>query len=244
MVIFSARSAALAGVLAAGVLCEALTCEPARAEYFAFGNTLNSGNAVLELDVGGTWVELTTLGVQGWISNGAFGTGGPIGTNTSYTVGADTSGNLYNDYFGFNLAALGSPSAGAITAANLVVYSGAISNNLTFNLYGATTLLSPMEAGSPAPTLYGEMTTGTSYGTFQLETSNAMQQLVFGLNQAAVNDISALAENGSMFAIAGHVEPPTVVPELSTWAMMLLGFAGLGFAGYRQRQKLAGTASV
>jgi hypothetical protein len=26
------------------------------------------------------------------------------------------------------------------------------------------------------------------------------------------------------------------VPEPSTWVMMLLGFAGLGFAGYRQRQ--------
>ena len=33
------------------------------------------------------------------------------------------------------------------------------------------------------------------------------------------------------------------VPELSTWAMMLLGFAGLGFAGYRQRHKLAGARS-
>ena len=29
----------------------------------------------------------------------------------------------------------------------------------------------------------------------------------------------------------------TVVPEPSTWAMMLLGFAGLGFAGYRQARK-------
>jgi hypothetical protein len=35
-----------------------------------------------------------------------------------------------------------------------------------------------------------------------------------------------------------------VVPESSTWAMPLLGFAGLGFAGYRQRRKLAGAASV
>jgi PEP-CTERM motif len=34
------------------------------------------------------------------------------------------------------------------------------------------------------------------------------------------------------------------VPEPSTWAMMLLGFAGLGFAGYRQRRKLAVAASV
>jgi hypothetical protein len=36
----------------------------------------------------------------------------------------------------------------------------------------------------------------------------------------------------------------SAVPEPSTWAMMLLGFAGLGFAGYRQRRKLAGPASV
>jgi hypothetical protein len=29
----------------------------------------------------------------------------------------------------------------------------------------------------------------------------------------------------------------TAVPELSTWAMLLLGFAGLGFAGYRTSRK-------
>jgi PEP-CTERM motif len=33
----------------------------------------------------------------------------------------------------------------------------------------------------------------------------------------------------------------TSVPEPSTWAMMLVGFAGLGFAAYRQRTKLAGS---
>ena len=29
------------------------------------------------------------------------------------------------------------------------------------------------------------------------------------------------------------------VPEPSTWAMMILGFAGLGFAGYRKSRKAA-----
>jgi len=29
----------------------------------------------------------------------------------------------------------------------------------------------------------------------------------------------------------------TVVPEPSTWAMMLLGFAALGYAGYRRTKR-------
>ena len=33
-------------------------------------------------------------------------------------------------------------------------------------------------------------------------------------------------------------------PEPSTWAMMLLGFVGLGYAGYHRRQKLAGAVNV
>ena len=36
---------------------------------------------------------------------------------------------------------------------------------------------------------------------------------------------------------------PPVVPEPSTWAMMLLGFAGLGFAGYRASRKSAKVAA-
>jgi hypothetical protein len=30
---------------------------------------------------------------------------------------------------------------------------------------------------------------------------------------------------------------PGAVPEPSTWAMLLLGFAGLGLAGYRRKKK-------
>jgi hypothetical protein len=28
----------------------------------------------------------------------------------------------------------------------------------------------------------------------------------------------------------------SAVPELSTWAMLILGFAGIGFIGYRRKQ--------
>jgi hypothetical protein len=37
--------------------------------------------------------------------------------------------------------------------------------------------------------------------------------------------------------VANALPPAMAVPELSTWAMMLLGFAGLSFAGYRANRK-------
>jgi hypothetical protein len=47
---------------------------------------------------------------------------------------------------------------------------------------------------------------------------------------------------GDTFQITGSLiasTPTTDTPEMSTWAMMLIGFAGLGFAGYRRSVRLA-----
>jgi hypothetical protein len=35
------------------------------------------------------------------------------------------------------------------------------------------------------------------------------------------------------------LDAPAAVPEPSTWAMMLLGFVGLGYVGYRQAKTSA-----
>lgn len=42
-------------------------------------------------------------------------------------------------------------------------------------------------------------------------------------------------ESTTLAALASFSAGPIAIPEPSTWAMMLLGFAGLGFAGYRRR---------
>jgi hypothetical protein len=46
---------------------------------------------------------------------------------------------------------------------------------------------------------------------------------------------------GSVFTLALPVDPGVgwviAVPEASTWAMMLLGFGGLGYAGWRGSRK-------
>ena len=43
-------------------------------------------------------------------------------------------------------------------------------------------------------------------------------------------------EHADTFTINIVASPPPAVPEPSTWAMMLIGFAGLGLAGWRHRR--------
>jgi hypothetical protein len=60
----------------------------------------------------------------------------------------------------------------------------------------------------------------------------------YGDTNLVYGDFSALAfEHG--FETKSAVPFTVSVPEPSTWAMMLLGFAGLGFAGYRASRRTA-----
>jgi Ice-binding-like/PEP-CTERM motif len=61
---------------------------------------------------------------------------------------------------------------------------------------------------------------------------------------ATIIDGRAIALNAAVTLDDNTITATQCIPEPSTWAMMLLGFAGLGFAGYRQRRKLVGAASV
>ena len=50
-------------------------------------------------------------------------------------------------------------------------------------------------------------------------------------------DIDLTFSGSGVFVVGG------VVPEPSTWAMMAIGFAGLGFAGYRKPRLNRGVAA-
>jgi hypothetical protein len=56
-----------------------------------------------------------------------------------------------------------------------------------------------------------------------------------------LNGLPAAQVNG--FTQALEFSPETPVPEASTWAMMLAGFAGLGFLGWRGSRKTAARAA-
>jgi hypothetical protein len=56
-------------------------------------------------------------------------------------------------------------------------------------------------------------------------------------------EVSGISGGGALkLAIDGNVTAVTGVPELSTWAMMLVGFAGLSFAGYRKTRQAVSIA--
>ena len=61
---------------------------------------------------------------------------------------------------------------------------------------------------------------------------------------AKINDLTfALTSNGTSLNL-DNIVLRTVVPEASTWAMMLLGFVGLAFVGYRQTIRRAKPQAV
>jgi hypothetical protein len=259
-----ARTVALAAAIAGGMLCEPLICEPAQAgtSELAFENT--QGNtaaffASLELFDGSTLVAtLSTGGFQGWVSNVTSvppPVGGSNGGNNGYTVG-NTGTMLLADYFGFNLGTSNTPVTLTVTSAILEVRSGTINTNLKLNLVAATQyagqLLTPP---INSPTLYNELVNGTngiknvSYGIFSVSAntsavasaSNAMAELMFTLNAAAVTEINAQIQDRGQFVVSGSV---TDVPEPSTWVMMLAGFAGLGVFARRRAARRRASAGA
>jgi len=89
-------------------------------------------------------------------------------------------------------------------------------------------------------------------GTFSLDFVPTISgSIAFGLafqtgtnpNGAASSSVNSFTEQGSYsysgFSINDLSAPTAAVPEPSTWGMLLLGFAGLGFIGYRRTRKMA-----
>ena len=215
------RSAALAGAIAVAVLSGALVCESARADTYAFGNTESPSD----------YATLT-------LGNDSFNFADPNG-NTNYLVGV-YNGASRNNFFAFDIAGVKS----TVTSAKLTLYSGTISAELDYSLYGATQAINQLSNGvSPNTALYNELGRGVKYGSFVIDRGNSLHTLMFALNAAAVKDDikAAIAGKKTAIAISGVA---VGVPEPSTWIMMLAGFAGLGLAAYQRaaRGRAASTA--
>jgi hypothetical protein len=83
---------------------------------------------------------------------------------------------------------------------------------------------------------YSGISLATSAGNLNLFT-NASLSTGFGYVLNSVTSPSGAASTNYSYEVAYSITVATVAaPEPSTWTMMGLGFAGLGFAGYRARR--------
>jgi PEP-CTERM motif-containing protein len=112
----------------------------------------------------------------------------------------------------------------------------------TFDYTGAPVTYTITTTTSYDIVAYGAQGGGTSGGVggygaeiggdFTLYAGTVLEIVVGGAGGTAL-DHGAGGGGGSFVWILST----PVVPEPSTWAMMLLGFAGLGFVGYRKSRK-------
>ncbi len=76
-------------------------------------------------------------------------------------------------------------------------------------------------------------------GSVLLDAGTELDIVVGGAGTTSFINLLNAGGGGGSFVWDPTAVPPQPVPEPSTWAMMLIGFAGLGFAGYRASRKSA-----
>ena len=112
----------------------------------------------------------------------------------------------------------------------------------SINSYNSVAFYSGNSA-TPFLTLFGNTLNAVPALGFNGDQSGALTNAYVTFTDLSFNKI-VLASSGNSFEFDnisyGNVGP---VPEPSTWAMMLLGFAGLGFVYRRRRSRLAVTAA-
>jgi PEP-CTERM motif len=75
---------------------------------------------------------------------------------------------------------------------------------------------------------------------FDLSAPGALLHLsVSGLSLSGASSVSGYEVDGGNFRLIASGSLTSAVPEPSTWVMMILGFAGVGFMAYRRKSKPA-----
>lgn len=197
------------------------------ANYPAGGTSLTIGAATFGLASypgGSDLGAVQTLGQNNLPTSFVFGGLNIAGVQTIYS--------LVNSAFGAN---------GATTGQFIFTGTG---GTFTFNLTEGVNIRDHFNDGfiNTATNLYGS----AYYGANSEDRLDAQQFNVSGIGTLTKVEFDYVGNsvwgNGEPFLAALTTDTVAAVPEPSTWAMLLLGFGGLGFLAYRRRSRTALTA--
>lgn len=176
----------------------------------------------------------TNVGTR-WSPQYAYSFGSPIDLYEKFTnhnaleTGLGLKGTLDNEIVAPDVIVIDFSQARLAKYTGFSFEMGSVTNGEKWELYGSNSLT----------TGYTALMSGTSQGVDVTlsGTNDSYKYYAFGLAPDLPCD-----DNILLVSIDGTTPPFGVnpgVPETSTWAMMILGFSGVGFVAYRRRTKVA-----
>jgi PEP-CTERM motif len=153
-----------------------------------------------------------------------------------------TSGSLSTDTIDVNSSAAGTliiwvTETGLTSPLGEVKFTSGLTSNLLEGAISSvvlSTFVSPTDGVSPPNGTPLDTATFTGLGTETLSTVDNP-----GVGPYSLQEVFMIHATGAGDTNLSIDLTSSVIPEPSTWAMMLLGFGGLGIAGYRRRGALA-----
>lgn len=217
---------------------------PAQADLVLVGGTPTSSFGDFTAQGFGNAPRQLTLQTNGLESGGVTGTGVLTGDAVS---GSNKSGTT-------TISAAGWTSGSTVAIGfntNQEGQTGITLDNLTLSIWDSsgTTLIQSFSTAGPINFSATDLALqqGNGAAVFEFVLDSGQQTIFNGLNLAG-NDIISLSatlgcatasatcfpsnDGADSFTVVRSVAP---VPEASTWAMMLMGFFGIGFLAYRRR---------
>ena len=158
---------------------------------------------------------------------------GPAG-GTVDLIGMTTDGPLFNLFPGNGGYVDLDGSSGSISGLSTIMSFAAGSYTLTFDLAGNARNDGPKTTVITIGNFTTQITLAANdpYALHTLNFTTTGGNLAFLDLSGGNNNIGNILDNVTLATVAA-------IPEPATWAMMLLGFAGLGFAFRQSRRKVS-----
>jgi hypothetical protein len=161
------------------------------------------------------------------------------GFETQDLSGWTRSGNLSNTFVEPNSFSYGAQSGNYFVAVGTVNTEGVLSQTFS-DVAGQQLLISGWVAGDgSSPSGVRFIFDGTTYVSMNPIPNQAWTEYSFDVTATGTDTFGvAFTDNRSFAGLDSFsVTNVSAVPEPSTWAMMILGFASVGFMAYRRKSK-------
>jgi hypothetical protein len=204
----------------------------ASADLRALGVTSAVGGLNSAGGIGGTYDAIVSIGNLNY-SNPGPGFNSQGVSVVEHEINEVLGGGGNGSTLGTGLSALGGLDLYRYAVSGSTISS--ITSTPSYSTNPSTLSAFSVDGGATGIALFNQAGGGSDYGDFANVACNIQDAFYCG----TTNVFSKTSPEYLMLEALGYDPVTSAVPEPSTWAMMILGFAGIGFMAYRRKSKPA-----